>query len=152
MPLAQVLQNPEDLDARLAYARELASPRGELIEVQVRLAQKVDPQTRRALRARERELLPSLRHELSAGVVDAPLQPVLVSVALLSTLSTSLMLRLADPIVRGVHHALPGRLHSLLSLYEMWFEKLRAPTPKKRERSRLRAAVIAIAARTTKAR
>lgn len=82
---------------------------------------------------------------LSAGVVDAPLQPVLVSVALLSTLSTSLMLRLADPIVRGVHHALPGRLHSLLSLYEMWFEKLRAPSPKKRERSRLRAAVIAIA-------
>ncbi len=81
---------------------------------------------------------------IEADVVEAPLQPVLVTVALCSTLTTSWMLGASDRIVRAVHHAVPGRIHTVLSLYEMWFEKLRRPRGT-RSASRLRASVLAIA-------
>lgn len=63
-----------------------------------------------------------------AGVVRPELQPVLVTVAVLTTFTTSLALRFRERVVGAVDSALPARLRHLLALYEVWFEELRART------------------------
>jgi CPA2 family monovalent cation:H+ antiporter-2 len=61
-----------------------------------------------------------------AGVVRPELQPVLVTVAVLTTFTTSVAVRYRDPVVGFVDRMLPARLRHLLTLYEVWFEELRA--------------------------
>ncbi|MGF1467550.1 MAG: cation:proton antiporter [Sandaracinaceae bacterium] len=64
---------------------------------------------------------------IQAGVAPAELGPIVVTVAMLTTFTTPLAVGASDRIVRGLDHALPRRLQLLLSLYEAWFEQLRAP-------------------------
>jgi len=78
----------------------------------------------------------------SAHVVRPVLQSILVTVAVLTTLTTSLSMRYREQLVRMIDHALPGRMRHLLSLYEVWFEELRTRTTK--EPSVFRAEVRAL--------
>ncbi|MCA9550913.1 MAG: cation:proton antiporter [Myxococcales bacterium] len=61
----------------------------------------------------------------AAGVVQPSLQPILVTVAVLTTFTTPVMVRHAPTIVSRVDHLLPSRLQSWLVLYEALFERLR---------------------------
>jgi len=63
----------------------------------------------------------------AAGVVGPELQSILVTVAILTAFTTPLLLRHSVAIVSGIDHVLPSRLQHLLSLYDSWFERLRAP-------------------------
>ncbi len=79
---------------------------------------------------------------MSARVVRSELQPILVTVAVLSTFTTSLLLKQRERIASGVDAILPGRVRHLLTLYEVWFEELRGRSGK--EASLIRKAVRAI--------
>lgn len=65
----------------------------------------------------------------AAGVVQPSLQPILVTVAVLTTFTTPVMVRHAPTIVSRVDHLLPSRLQSWLVLYEALFERLRNRPP-----------------------
>lgn len=69
---------------------------------------------------------------VSARVVGPELQPVLVTVAVLSTFSTGLLLRHAEAIIGGVDRLLPSRLHRLLSVYESWIDDIRGKSDRGR--------------------
>lgn len=79
-----------------------------------------------------------------ANVVRPELQPVLVTVAVLSTFTTSLALRYRESVVSLVDRLLPTRLQQLLAVYEVWFETLRTRNPgeKSMEVRALRAIVL----------
>ncbi len=66
---------------------------------------------------------------VSARVVPAELQPVLVTVAVLSTFTTALGLRWSDKLVQGVERRLPSRFLKMLAIYEAWFEQIRTSPP-----------------------
>lgn len=80
---------------------------------------------------------------VSAGIAPASLTPIVVTVAVLTALSSSIALRFADRAARVIDHHLPRSVQDVLSLHEAWFEKLRAPrvTP----RSPVRRSVLVIA-------
>lgn len=59
------------------------------------------------------------------GVVGPALQPVLVTVAVLSTFTTARMLAASDRIAHRVDAVLPARLHRLLAFIAVWHERLR---------------------------
>lgn len=61
-----------------------------------------------------------------ADVVPDSLQPILVSVAVLTAFTTPLAVGSAPRWVRAVDAALPRRLRSLITLYEEWLERVRA--------------------------
>ncbi|MBX3250010.1 MAG: cation:proton antiporter [Myxococcales bacterium] len=82
---------------------------------------------------------------VSAGVVGPELQPVLVTVAVLTAFTTPIALGSADRLVCWVEHHLPDRLRTLLSLYEAWFQRLRRAPGGTAPRQRLRRALIATA-------
>lgn len=63
---------------------------------------------------------------ISAGVVDRYLGAVLVAVAIVTSFTTPLMVRLAPRLLALVDHLMPARVRGLLSLYEAWLEQLRA--------------------------
>ncbi len=78
----------------------------------------------------------------SARVVRPELSPILVTVAVFSTFTTSLLLKQRDRVVRAVDSLLPARVTHLLALYEVWFEELRSRSSK--DDSPMRRAVRAI--------
>lgn len=65
----------------------------------------------------------------ASGVVDGALQPILVTVAVLTSLTTPLTLRHSEAFVGLVNRLTPARLLHLLSLYESWLERLRDAKP-----------------------
>lgn len=77
-----------------------------------------------------------------AHVVRREFAPILVTVAVLSTFSTSVLLKQRERIAGAVDSILPARIRHLLALYEVWFEELRARSAQ--EASRIRKAVRAI--------
>lgn len=66
-----------------------------------------------------------------AFVVGPQLQPILVTVAVLSTFTTALLLRYSQGIASAVDRIIPGRVSRLLNLYESWIERMRARTSEK---------------------
>lgn len=62
---------------------------------------------------------------VAARVVGPELQPVLVTVAVLSTFTTALLLRHSDAVIGRMDRLLPSRLHRLLAVYESWLEDIR---------------------------
>jgi monovalent cation:H+ antiporter-2, CPA2 family len=63
---------------------------------------------------------------IAAGVVRGDLQPILVTVAILTAFTTPLLLGAVDRIVEGVDRLLPSRLQRLLGLYEEWSDRMRS--------------------------
>ena len=74
---------------------------------------------------------------VAAGVVQPSLQPILVTVAVLTTFTTPLMVRHAPAIVSRVDRLMPPRLQSWLVLYETLFERLRDRSRARGERTPL---------------
>ena len=65
----------------------------------------------------------------AARVIGPEVQPILVTVAVLTAFTTPVAVRLADRLVRFLDHHMPSRLRTLLTLYEAWVERAReAPT------------------------
>lgn len=81
---------------------------------------------------------------VGAQVVRPELQPVLVTVAVITAFTTPLAVRRAPSIVRWVDHRVPDRLQSWLLLYAAWFERLRTAQPLA-PRTGLRRTLVAIA-------
>lgn len=81
----------------------------------------------------------------TAGVVGAFLQPVVVTVAVLTAFTTPLLVRVSSRIANGVDHALPRPLRTFASLCESWFEALRRAPAAPKTRSHLRNSAIVIA-------
>ena len=77
---------------------------------------------------------------IAANVVPAMLQPVLVTVAVLTAFSTPLLLLFSGRVVHTIDAALPRRMRRLLGLYEEWVERMRsresAPVPPSRRAAR----------------
>ncbi|MGB8332456.1 MAG: cation:proton antiporter, partial [Polyangiales bacterium] len=62
---------------------------------------------------------------IAAAAVRSDLQPILVTVAILTAFTTPLLLGGVDRVVEGVDRLLPPRLQGLLGLYEEWSERMR---------------------------
>ncbi len=60
----------------------------------------------------------------SAGLVDQKFQAVIVSVAVLTSLSTPLLWARSDRISNYLTSKLPNRMRVVIGLYETWFEKI----------------------------
>lgn len=73
---------------------------------------------------------------VSANILNNQFQSILVTVAVLSTFTTSLALRFRGPIVRFLEKATPERILRLLHLYESWWQKVREPTMETNQRVR----------------
>lgn len=65
---------------------------------------------------------------VSRHVLGPEFQSILVTVAVLSTFTTSLALSFQEPIVSRVESLLPQRLKRVLVLYESWWQQLRQPS------------------------
>ena len=61
----------------------------------------------------------------AGGVVVPALQPILVTVAVLTAFTTPLLLSRAGAIVGAIDRITPARLQHLLGLYESWLERVR---------------------------
>ena len=62
---------------------------------------------------------------VGAGVVRPSLQPIVVTVAAITTFTTPLLLRSRERLLGRVDAMIPGRLQTLIALYEAWFDDLR---------------------------
>jgi CPA2 family monovalent cation:H+ antiporter-2 len=78
------------------------------------------------------------------GVVGDQLVPVLVAVAIATSFLTPLAVRRSTAIVAWFDHRLPKRIHTLLSIYEAWFEALVQHGPGDRSRLRRALSVLVI--------
>ncbi len=76
-----------------------------------------------------------------AGVVPAHLLSVLVTVAVLTTLTTTLGLGAADRLLSALEHRIPDRLQNVLSMYAAWIESVRAGKGVSPVRRRIRRAI-----------
>jgi CPA2 family monovalent cation:H+ antiporter-2 len=81
---------------------------------------------------------------VAAGVVRPDLQPILVTVAILTTFTTPLALDSSNWVLCRIDHFTPSRLQNLLCVYEAWFEKVRAGNSGRAQASPLRRAGFAI--------
>lgn len=81
---------------------------------------------------------------VSGGVVGAFLQPVVVTVAVLTAFTTPLFVRASSRLAHGIDTALPRPLQTFAALCESWFDELRRAPAARRMRSHLRNAVIVI--------
>ncbi|MEM1024937.1 MAG: cation:proton antiporter [Myxococcota bacterium] len=63
---------------------------------------------------------------ISAGVVRREVQPILLTVAVLTAFTTPLAVRYTEPILRFVDHKMPSGFHRVVGLYEQWFARLRS--------------------------
>ncbi|MEQ9076750.1 MAG: cation:proton antiporter [Sandaracinaceae bacterium] len=63
---------------------------------------------------------------IGADVVPESLQPILVTVAVLTAFTTPLAIGVSSRVVHALDAAMPRRLQSLISLHEEWLERLRA--------------------------
>jgi CPA2 family monovalent cation:H+ antiporter-2 len=66
-----------------------------------------------------------------AFVVGPMLQPILVTVAVLSTFTTALLLRYSQAITSGVDRLIPEHIQRLLNVYESWVERMRTRSSEK---------------------
>ncbi len=82
---------------------------------------------------------------IGAGVVRGSLQPILVTVAVLTAFTTPLMLGLGDRLARRVDRLLPLRVQHLLSLYDEWLERFHARPAAARQGRPVRKALGALA-------
>ncbi|PRQ09951.1 cation:proton antiporter domain-containing protein [Enhygromyxa salina] len=80
----------------------------------------------------------------SAEIVGPFLQPVVVTVAVLTAFTTPLMARVAERVAGTVDRALPKPLQTFASLCESWFEAARRAPAGAKNRSHLRNAGIVI--------
>jgi CPA2 family monovalent cation:H+ antiporter-2 len=78
---------------------------------------------------------------IGAKVVRPELQPILVTVAVLTAFTTPLSLTLAPRIVDFVDRALPSPWRRLLNLYEDWIQRYRNRTRREVEVSKMRRAI-----------
>lgn len=62
----------------------------------------------------------------SAGVVKSSLQPMVVTVAVITTFTTPVLVGSSDRVVGWVDRLLPRRLRHLLGLHQEWVERLRS--------------------------
>ncbi|MCB9613661.1 MAG: cation:proton antiporter [Sandaracinus sp.] len=81
----------------------------------------------------------------AAGVTPPELQPILVTVAVLTAFTTPIAMRGADAIVRWLDHHMPERLRTLLTLYEAWLERARTAPPSNPARAQVRRTLVATA-------
>nr|WP_255216390.1 cation:proton antiporter [Pseudenhygromyxa sp. WMMC2535] len=81
---------------------------------------------------------------VSAGIVGDYLQPVVVTVAVLTAFTTPLMVRVSDRLAKAVDQVLPRPLQTFASLCESWFEAVREAPPSPDKRSHLRNTAIVI--------
>ena len=79
-----------------------------------------------------------------AGVVDASLPAVVVTVAVVTAFTTPWLVRASDRIATTIEHGLPRRLQTFASVCESWFQELRRVGGSRRGRSHLRNAAIVI--------
>lgn len=77
-----------------------------------------------------------------ANVVPDSLQPVLVTVALLTSFTTPLALKSAGRVVHAIDAGLPRRLRSLINLHAEWVERIRSREPV--QSAPIRRAVLAL--------
>ena len=82
---------------------------------------------------------------VGAGVVDAPLQPIVVTVAVLTAFTTPLLFKQAPRLAQAFDRRLPHRVQWLLRLYDSWLVRLRLPSPDETGRSPMRRALRAVA-------
>ncbi len=82
---------------------------------------------------------------IQAGAVRPELQPILVTVAVLTSFTTPLFLGAADRVVHSVDRRLPARIRALLSLYEAWLERFHAGQTDPERRTPVRRALRALA-------
>ncbi len=80
---------------------------------------------------------------IEARAARPELQPILVTVAVLTAFTTPLLLGRADRLVQFVDRSLPRRIQHLLSLFEAWFSRFRS-RPREARRGRVRKAVHAL--------
>jgi monovalent cation:H+ antiporter-2, CPA2 family len=80
----------------------------------------------------------------SAGIVGPFLQPVVVTVAVLTAFTTPLLARISERVAGAVDHALPRPIQTFASLCESWFETARRAPAEPSNRSHLRNAAIMI--------
>jgi CPA2 family monovalent cation:H+ antiporter-2 len=62
---------------------------------------------------------------LTTGATTAPVLPVIVAVAVLTTFLTPWFVRWGDPVALAAEHRLPHRLQTYMALYAGWWETLR---------------------------
>ncbi|EDM81268.1 putative transporter [Plesiocystis pacifica SIR-1] len=80
----------------------------------------------------------------SAGLVGPFLQPVVVTVAVITAFTTPLLARVSDRVATVVDGALPRPLQTFACLCESWFETARAKGGEPRRRSHLRSAAAVL--------
>jgi CPA2 family monovalent cation:H+ antiporter-2 len=80
----------------------------------------------------------------AAGIVRPELKTVVVTVAVGTALSTPLVLRQSDRVLRLADRLVPARLQNLLCIYESWFERVRAGGTRA-SRNRVRHSIRALA-------
>lgn len=81
----------------------------------------------------------------AAGVVPRSMQPILVTVAVLTAFTTPLAVRASGSLVSALERFLPTRFRTSLSLYEGWLEKVREEQSSPVEKSRFVRIVSALA-------
>ncbi len=77
---------------------------------------------------------------IGAGVARPELQPILVTVAVVTAFTTPLLLSRSDLLVQFVDRHLPRRLQHLVSLFEAWLSRFRA-RPREARQGRVNRAV-----------
>lgn len=82
---------------------------------------------------------------ISAGVVRSELQPLLVTVAVLTAFTTPLAIRAAPRVTGFIDRAMPGALRRLLALHEQWFEELRTRAARRADPGPVRRGLRALA-------
>lgn len=73
---------------------------------------------------------------IAGGIIGDNFQAIIVSVAVLSSLSTPLLWQRSESIVRKVLEYMPNRIRITIGLYEAWFDRLRS-NPEEHEKRKL---------------
>lgn len=82
---------------------------------------------------------------VGAGVVRASLQPVVVTVAVLTAFTTPFLLKRAGRLAAALDHHTPHRIQRLLCLYEAWLQRAREAAPEAAQLSARRRALRSLA-------
>ncbi|MCB9536283.1 MAG: cation:proton antiporter [Myxococcales bacterium] len=82
---------------------------------------------------------------VGAGVVRPSLQPVVVTVAVLTAFTTPFLLKRAGAFAAALDHHTPHRIQRLLCLYEAWLQRARASVPDAAQVSARRRALRSVA-------
>ncbi len=80
----------------------------------------------------------------AAGIVGDFLQPVVVTVAVITAFTSPQLIRLSQRIASRVEHSLPRPVQTFASLCESWFAALRRASPTPTNRSHLRNSTLVL--------